>query len=85
MLRFFICFIFIKIHSLSFAISTLEQNLVSEFWRLDKNSTSIQSKISEWAEKYNTIAVISALDSEKLVSLFKFDLVSDDSVVVCVI
>ena len=47
----------------------LFENLVSEFWRLDKNSTSIQSKISDWAVKYNTIAVISALDSEKLVSL----------------
>ena len=69
MLRFFAYLFFIKLQSLNFAISNFEQNLVSEFWRLDKNSTSIQADISDWAVKYNTIAVISALDSERLVSL----------------
>ena len=67
--RLLVCFFLIKIHSISFAISSFEQNLVSEFWRLDQSSTKIQSEISDWAVKYKTIAVISALDSERLVAL----------------
>lgn len=51
------------------AISLYEQDIVSEFWQLDRSSSAIQAEVSDWADKYKTVKVISALDSEQLQSI----------------
>lgn len=53
------------------AISLYEQDIVTQFWILDRDSSKIQSEVSDWAEKYETARVISALDSEQLLALGK--------------
>lgn len=53
------------------AISLHEQDIVTQFWILDRDSNKIQSEVSDWAEKYETVKVISALDSEQLLALGK--------------
>lgn len=68
-MKLLVCFLILTTHSISFALSSIEQDLVTKFWRLDHNSNKIQSEISDWAVKYDTVAVISALDSERLVAI----------------
>ncbi|PCJ16817.1 MAG: hypothetical protein COB02_15050 [Candidatus Cloacimonadota bacterium] len=56
----------------SFALSEQDQQIISKFWKLEKQSTKIMAKIADWAQIYNfNEGVISAVSSIELKALVK--------------
>lgn len=55
----------------SFAISDVEMEIVSKFWKLDSQSNKIMAKVANWATAYSTDKVISSVSAKELKELVR--------------